>query len=90
MTTAYGKRRGPGLITILFALIVIACIAYSAYWFIARNVISSGIDDWITEQRAQGLEVDYASRRLSGFPFRFVLDVERAIRGGKTEQALQI
>lgn len=88
MTTAYGKRRGPGLITILFALIVIACIAYSAYWFIARNVISSGIDDWITEQRAQGLEVDYASRRLSGFPFRFVLDVEEPAYGIPDSQSM--
>ena len=81
MTSAYGKRRGPGLITILFALIVIACVAWSAYWFIARSVISQGIDDWIEDQRAQGFEVEYASRKLSGFPFRFVLDVEEPVYG---------
>lgn len=81
MTSAYGKRRGPGLITILFGLIVIACAAYSAYWFIARGVISQGLDDWIAEQRADGLEVEYTSRKLSGFPFRFVLDVEEPVYG---------
>ncbi|MCI4645449.1 MAG: DUF2125 domain-containing protein [Hyphomonadaceae bacterium] len=76
MTSAYSKGHRPGLITILFALVVIACLAWSAYWFIARSVISQGIDDWIEEQRVLGFEVDYASRELSGFPFRFVLDLE--------------
>jgi len=46
---------------------------YSAYWFYAIGKIEQGLDDWIAQQRADGVEIDYAAREFSGFPYRFMV-----------------
>jgi len=73
------SRAGPsrGWLYGPISLFIVLVAAYSAYWFIARGEIETGVDRWIDEQRALGVEIDYASKGVSGFPYRFALDVER-------------
>ena len=46
---------------------------YSAYWFFAIGKIEQGLDEWIAQQRAEGVEIDYAAREFGGFPYRFMV-----------------
>jgi hypothetical protein len=58
-----------GLFSLLFAL-------WSAYWVIARGELSKGIDGWIEAERANGAVIEYSDKTLTGYPFRFTLNVE--------------
>ncbi len=46
---------------------------YTAYWFFAIGKIEQGLDEWIAQQRAEGIEIDYAAREFGGFPYRFMV-----------------
>ena len=72
------KSKAPSRLSLYGPFIAFALVAtaYSAYWFYVRGELETGIDDWITEQRAAGAEVEFASKRVGGFPYRFALDVE--------------
>ncbi len=59
-----------------FVLLLIAIGAWTAYWFIAKSQLDKGIDQWIAEQRALGAEIEYSSKSLGGFPYRFELVVD--------------
>ena len=59
-----------------FILLAILMAAYSAYWFVMRGELEKGIDDWIDEQRAAGIEISFSEKRLDGFPFRFALTLD--------------
>lgn len=69
------KRRGLWLV-LPFSLVFLIAAAYSAYWFWAKNVLDDGIDDWIASERAAGRTVEFSSKSLGGFPFRFALQVD--------------
>ncbi|KDA03407.1 DUF2125 domain-containing protein [Hyphomonas oceanitis] len=58
---------------LLFALIG----AYSAYWVYARGEIEHGVDEWVAAERARGAIVDYESREIGGYPFRFALEFSK-------------
>lgn len=66
------KRRGFWLFFPFF-LFVLLVAAYSLYWFWARNLLSQGIDDWIEGERRAGRIVEFSSKHLGGYPFRFAL-----------------
>lgn len=74
------KRRGFWIFFpfFLFALLV---AAYSAYWAWARSLLDEGIDAWIADERAAGRIVEYSSKSLGGYPFRFALNVEQPVYG---------
>lgn len=59
-----------------FVLIMLLLAAYTAYWHYMRGELETGIDGWIAEQRAAGIEINFSSKRLDGFPYRFALTVE--------------
>ena len=60
-----------------FILFGVLIAAYTAYWFGLRQfVLAPGIDGWIAEQRAAGATVEYKTKRLHGFPYRFALTVD--------------
>lgn len=68
---------------IAIALFLIVCIsAYTGYWFYARELASSIINDWAIQQRAEGYEVTYSAPVFSGYPLliRAVLDQPRVKR----------
>ncbi len=57
-----------------FAAIAIG--AYSGYWFYARGIAETLIEDWASQRRADGYVVEFAPPRMEGYPFivRAVLD----------------
>ena len=58
-------------------IVILLCFGlYSAYWFFARGQLEEGIQDWVQVQRQNGALVEYSDMTLSGYPFRFVLDVD--------------
>ena len=55
---------------------VLLVALYAAYWFYAIGKIEQRLDQWIAEQRAQGVEIDYAARAFGGFPYRFMVRLD--------------
>lgn len=74
------KRRGFWLFFPFF-LFVLLIAAYTVYWFWARNLLSQGIDDWIEGERQAGRIVEYSSKHLGGYPFRFALHLDDPVYG---------
>ena len=58
-----------------FILLLVVVAGWTAYWFIAKSQIEKGLDEWIGKERASGAVVEYSTRSLGGYPFRFELDV---------------
>lgn len=76
MTNPSGKAPSRRWLYGPFILFVLLFGAYSAYWFFLHGQLKTGIDDWIAEQRAAGLEVNFTDKRLHGYPYRFALTVD--------------
>ncbi|MGL4441775.1 MAG: DUF2125 domain-containing protein, partial [Bosea sp. (in: a-proteobacteria)] len=62
-----GIRWGLYLPIVVLALIV---AGWSAFWFIARSLVSSGIDKALAETAARGDTWACLDRNISGYPFR--------------------
>lgn len=59
----------------LLAVIIVATLAYSGWWFYAAYNLRSSVADWFTTQRAAGAQVDYADLTVRGFPNRTDLTI---------------
>ncbi len=55
---------------ILSGIVVLAIIAYTAYWFILAGEIERDIAKWTEARRADGLVVEYSALTVTGFPLR--------------------
>ena len=75
--SATAAKKPKSRFWLVFPFLVLAAIivVWTAYWFIARDQLDKGIDDWIATERARGATVDYTDKTLGGFPFRFELTV---------------
>ena len=51
-------------------LVLIAAIAWSAFWFYAASQVDAQADAWRAHEAKSGRVYDCANRSLSGFPFR--------------------
>ncbi|MEO0981909.1 MAG: DUF2125 domain-containing protein [Pseudomonadota bacterium] len=71
------RRHSRGWLFVPFLIFLIFAGLYSAYWVWMRGELDKGVDQWIADQRAAGFEIDYASKRLVGYPFRFALHLEQ-------------
>lgn len=62
---------------LIFPLVIFALIvaAWTAYWVYAKGQLEAGIDQWIADEKARGATVEFSSKSLGGYPFRFELDV---------------
>ena len=69
------RRRSRFWLFAPFILLIVVIAAYSAYWIYARAEIELGVDEWVASERARGAIVDFESREVGGYPFRFELDV---------------
>lgn len=58
-----------------FVILALLVAAWTAYWVYARGELEKGIDQWVADERARGATVEFSSRTLGGYPFRFELDV---------------
>ena len=55
----------------LIGLIVLAALAWSAYWYIGATALERALTDSIDAARAEGIEVETDSLNVTGFPNRF-------------------
>lgn len=72
-----GKKKSPNYLFIVFGTFFLAIILYTVYWFIASNQIKKGVLNWMEEQQALGYQLQHQGVEISGFPYRFELDVYR-------------
>ena len=56
---------------ILLAVIVIAALGWSAYWWIGQRALMRGYADWFEARRAEGWVAEASEIRVRGFPNRF-------------------
>lgn len=69
------KQRRLWRVWVLPMLLVVLTGGYGAYWYAAAAIIKTKTADWAAEQTAQGNPVSYTRIDVSGFPFRFVIDL---------------
>jgi hypothetical protein len=58
---------------LLLALIamVLVMLAASAAWFVGANRFEAALDDWLAARQAEGVDVHFEAKRISGFPVGF-------------------
>ncbi|MFA5122171.1 DUF2125 domain-containing protein [Zavarzinia sp.] len=54
----------------LLLAIVVAVGAWTAFWFHLAGNIRQGVQDWVAQQAAQGVEVAYTDFSVGGYPYR--------------------
>jgi hypothetical protein len=52
-------------------LVLVAAIAWSAFWFYAASQVDETVDAWRAREAKSGRVYDCAKRSVGGFPFRF-------------------
>lgn len=87
MAEAKRKKGSGAWVWVPFVIAVLLVALYSVYWHVARGFLEDGIEQWIADQRAQGLVVEYSSKTLGGYPFRFTLTVDAPVYGEPTPGA---
>ncbi|MCW5731380.1 MAG: DUF2125 domain-containing protein [Alphaproteobacteria bacterium] len=63
---------------LLVALLLAACAGYAGYWHWVAHRVDRGLVEWQEARRAEGYEVDFGASRVTGFPGRLLLTIERA------------
>jgi hypothetical protein len=53
-----------------FVALLLVVGGWSAYWLVARGVVSGGLDRWLADEQARGVSITCADRAISGYPFR--------------------
>ncbi len=76
-STSSGKKKSPNYLIIVFGTFFLAIILYTVYWFIASNQIKKGVLNWMEEQQTLGYQIQHQGVEISGFPYRFELDINR-------------
>jgi hypothetical protein len=59
-------------------LVVLAAIAWSAFWFYAASQVDQTVDIWRAREAKAGRIYDCAKRHVAGFPFRLEVTCEGA------------
>jgi hypothetical protein len=56
---------------IIPVLVLVAAVAWSAFWFYAASKVDENVDAWRAREAKSGRIYDCAKRAVGGFPFRF-------------------
>ena len=59
---------------ILVAALLLLCGGYTGYWFYVAARLQAGIESWVAEQRAAGVNLTLAEGGIGGYPFAFRRD----------------
>ncbi|MHB8271312.1 DUF2125 domain-containing protein [Bradyrhizobium sp.] len=65
------RRRSLWRLFIMPVLLLVAAIAWSAFWFYAATKVDETADAWRAREAKSGRVYECAKRSLAGFPFRF-------------------
>ena len=57
-------------IVIVAALVLVAGVAVNGAWYYARHLALDAVDRWVAEQRDSGTAIEWAERRVTGWPLR--------------------
>jgi hypothetical protein len=71
-------RRTTRLGLAIFATLLVAAGAYSAYWFVVAGRIRESIAAWADSARVEKLQVSWKELRISGYPAGFRVDLKAA------------
>jgi hypothetical protein len=69
-TTLAPRRRPLWRLLIMPVLVLIAAVAWSAFWFYAASQVEVSADAWRAQEAKSGRVYDCAKRSVAGFPFR--------------------
>jgi hypothetical protein len=72
------RRRPLWRLFIMPILLLVAAIAWSAFWFYAASKVDAAADEWRAREAKSGRVYDCAKRSVAGFPFRFEVSCGRA------------
>ena len=72
------RRRPLWRLFILPALLVVAAIGWSAFWFYAASEVGVRADAWRAREAKSGREYDCGKRSVAGYPFRLEVSCEDA------------
>ena len=64
------QRRSLWRLFIAPALVVVAALAWTAFWFFAASQVDVSADAWRAQEAKSGRVYDCARRSVAGFPFR--------------------
>ena len=64
-------RRPLWRLFIVPVLVLVAAVAWSAFWFYAASKVDLAADEWRAREAKSGRVYECAKRSLAGFPFRF-------------------
>ena len=64
------RRRPLWRLFIMPVLLLIAAVAWSAFWFYAASEVDVKADAWRAQEAKSGRVYDCAKRSVAGFPFR--------------------
>lgn len=64
------RRRPLWRLFIIPILLVVAALAWSAFWFYAASEVDAKADAWRAQEAKSGRVYDCAKRTVAGFPFR--------------------
>jgi hypothetical protein len=65
------RRRSLWRLFIVPVLVLVAALAWSAFWFYAVSKVDETADAWRAREAQSGRIYDCAKRSVAGFPFRF-------------------
>jgi len=60
-----------------FGGLILLVIVYSVYWFYAASEIEQRAEAELDAYRAQGFDIKHQGLEVSGYPYRFVMDLEK-------------
>ncbi|MBN9044025.1 MAG: hypothetical protein BGP05_13765 [Rhizobiales bacterium 62-47] len=72
------RRRPLWPVFVAPALVVLAAVAWSAFWFYAASQVDQTVDNWRAREAKAGRIYDCAKRHVAGFPFRLEVTCEGA------------
>jgi hypothetical protein len=76
-------RRSKRLGLLIFAALLLATGAYTAYWFAVAGRVENGLIAWAQSARAEKIDVSWQQMRVSGYPAAFRVDlVSAGLRDG--------
>ena len=64
------RRRPLWRLFIMPVLVLVAALAWSAFWFYAASQVDAKADAWRAQEAKSGRVYDCARRSVAGFPFR--------------------
>src|SRR4051794_40728286 len=72
------RRRPLWRLFIMPVLVLVAAVAWSAFWFYAASQVEVSADAWRAQEAKSGRVYDCAKRSVAGFPFRLEVRCEGA------------